>query len=52
MFKGRRRRRREVSCKLNGHDGDDNAYNNERGEVERALHLDGTISGTSDEFIK
>ncbi|WCJ22191.1 hypothetical protein M5689_004289 [Euphorbia peplus] len=40
-----RRRRRRVLCKLNP-DGDD------EDEVERALHLDGTIPGTSDEFVK
>lgn len=41
----------EVSCKLNGGGG---AADGEEGrdDVERALHLDGGIPGTSDEFVK
>ncbi|EEF39975.1 conserved hypothetical protein [Ricinus communis] len=51
-----RRRWRNVSCKLSNYneprnDGGDDA-GDEREEIERALHLDGTIPGTSDEFVK
>lgn len=41
----RRRRSMGVSCKSGTRDGDDD-------DLERALHLDGTIPGTSDEFVK
>ncbi|CAL5188665.1 unnamed protein product [Lathyrus oleraceus] len=45
--RGRTRRTKEVSCKLSGgvDDGGDE-------EVERALHMDGKIPGSSDEFLK
>ncbi|KAJ1380699.1 hypothetical protein SESBI_45780 [Sesbania bispinosa] len=45
--RGRTRRRNNVSCSLGGgSSGEDDD------EVERALHMDGTIPGTSDEFLK
>lgn len=45
--RARTRRTKEVSCKLSGgvDDGGDE-------EVERALHMDGKIPGSSDEFLK
>ncbi|KAJ6312152.1 hypothetical protein OIU76_012029 [Salix suchowensis] len=54
------RSRRRVSCRLasGGGDGDgdakeeDNSNDDGSEEVERALHLDGTIPGTSNEFVK
>lgn len=48
----RRRRLKNVSCKLgSGRDvrGEDDDGSD---EVERALHMDGTIPGTSNEFVK
>ncbi|KAG5068146.1 hypothetical protein AAZX31_01G049700 [Glycine max] len=42
--RSRRRRHVSVSCTLSGNGTDD--------EVERALHMDGAIPGTSDEFVK
>ncbi|KAK9276912.1 hypothetical protein L1049_006449 [Liquidambar formosana] len=44
----------EVCCKLSGGGGGGGAAEEDDGkdEVERALHLDGTIPGTSDEFVK
>ncbi|XVF43163.1 hypothetical protein PTKIN_Ptkin02bG0018600 [Pterospermum kingtungense] len=47
----------DCKCKFNGgdvreDDGDDDDVDREREEVERALHLDGTIPTTSDEFVK
>ncbi|XP_065860496.1 uncharacterized protein [Euphorbia lathyris] len=52
-----RRRRRRVFCKLSadGANCPEKREENDDGEgeeVERALHLDGTIPGTSDEFVK
>ncbi|KAL9389127.1 hypothetical protein Peur_017732 [Populus x canadensis] len=54
------RSRRRVSCRLASGSGDgdrdakeeDNSNDDESEEVERALHLDGTIPGTSNEFVK
>ncbi|CAK7326131.1 unnamed protein product [Dovyalis caffra] len=54
------RSRRRVSCKLSSGSGGGDAKEEEGNnsnddgseEVERALHLDGTIPGTSDEFVK
>lgn len=56
-FSGRRislsRRRHLVSCKLTGGGSDKLGGDEEESEeVERALHLDGTIPGTSDEFVR
>nr|POE57082.1 hypothetical protein CFP56_02108 [Quercus suber] len=63
FLSSRRRRRRvvEVSCNWRSSgrfsqqeensDGDDEEEK-EREEVERALHMDGTIPGTSNEFVK
>lgn len=64
----RRRRVLEVSCNWRSSgrfshqqeenssdgdgDGDDDDEEKEREEVERALHMDGTIPGTSNEFVK
>ena len=42
--RSRRRPHVSVSCTLSGNGTDD--------EVERALHMDGAIPGTSDEFVK
>ncbi|KAF9674406.1 hypothetical protein SADUNF_Sadunf10G0124000 [Salix dunnii] len=52
------RSRRRVSCRLASGSGDgdakeeDNSNDDGSEEVERALHLDGTIPGTSNEFVK
>ncbi|KAJ6982640.1 hypothetical protein NC653_025680 [Populus alba x Populus x berolinensis] len=54
------RSRRRVSCRLESGSGDgdrdakeeDNSNDDGSEEVERALHLDGTIPGTSNEFVK
>lgn len=50
------RRRHLVSCKSSGGGGggSDKVGGDEDGseEVEKALHLDGTIPGTSDEFVR
>ncbi|KDP41241.1 hypothetical protein JCGZ_15648 [Jatropha curcas] len=51
-----RRRWTRVSCKLSG-DGranrpEDDEEDDGQEEVDRALHLDGTIPGTSNEFVK
>ncbi|XP_004490115.1 uncharacterized protein [Cicer arietinum] len=43
----RTRRRKEVSCNVGG--GGDSGENE---EVDKALHMDGTIPGSSDEFLK
>uniref|UniRef100_A0A2P2NG51 Uncharacterized protein MANES_05G105900 n=1 Tax=Rhizophora mucronata TaxID=61149 RepID=A0A2P2NG51_RHIMU len=45
----RRSRRRRISCGLDEEENDDDGRSE---EVERALHLDGTIPGTSDEFLR
>ncbi|KAF5449573.1 hypothetical protein F2P56_030005 [Juglans regia] len=46
-----RRRILEVSCSLRSGAADEDDDDG-REDVERALHLDGTIPGTSDEFVK
>jgi len=46
----RTRRRKEVSCNVIGGGGGDDGGNEE--EVEKALHMDGKIPGSSDEFLK
>ena len=50
----RRGRSNDVSCSLGGDDDIQGGQNDEayEEEVERALHMDGTIPGTSDEFVK
>ncbi|OMO93321.1 hypothetical protein CCACVL1_06545 [Corchorus capsularis] len=55
--RGRLSRVVDCKCNLNGRDGrngedDDSDGFDEKEEVERALHLDGTIPGTSGEFVK
>ncbi|XVE53182.1 hypothetical protein DITRI_Ditri02bG0183400 [Diplodiscus trichospermus] len=57
--KGRLSRVVDCKCKLNGGgarkedgDGNDADFDGEKEEVERALHLDGTIPTTSGEFLK
>lgn len=49
-----RRRWRRASSRLSGGGAAEDEEENDDGseEVERALHLDGTIPGTSDEFVK
>lgn len=49
-----RRRWRRTSSRLSGGGAAEDEEENDDGseEVERALHLDGTIPGTSDEFVK
>ncbi|PKI75496.1 hypothetical protein CRG98_004166 [Punica granatum] len=51
-----RKRLPEVCCKSSrrsvGGEEDDGREEEEEEEVERALHLDGSIPGTSDEFVK
>ncbi|KAK3027388.1 hypothetical protein RJ639_040186 [Escallonia herrerae] len=49
-LKPSRSRNADVSCKFSGIGHGEEAEEDE--EVERALHLDGTIPGTSDEFVK
>ncbi|MCI15780.1 hypothetical protein A2U01_0036918 [Trifolium medium] len=44
----RTRRRKDVSCNVGGGGG----IAGEEDEVEKALHMDGTIPGSSDEFLK
>ncbi|AES96869.1 hypothetical protein MtrunA17_Chr5g0418031 [Medicago truncatula] len=46
----RTNRRKEVSCNVVGGGGADDGGNEE--EVEKALHMDGKIPGSSDEFLK
>lgn len=47
-----RRRRLEVSCKFSGQGEEGEDIEKDDEELERALQLDGTIPGTSDEFVK
>lgn len=48
-----RRRFRYVSCNFGGGGGGIKGEDDDGSEeVERALHMDGTIPGTSDEFVK
>lgn len=47
-----RRRLKGVSCNLGGGGGVKGEDDDGSEEVERALHMDGTIPGTSDEFVK
>lgn len=50
--KPHRRRLKGVSCNLGGGGGVKGEDDDESEEVERALHMDGTIPGTSDEFLR
>ncbi|KAK4261057.1 hypothetical protein QN277_004108 [Acacia crassicarpa] len=50
--KPHRRRFKGVSCNLGGGGGVKGEDDDESEEVERALHMDGTIPGTSDEFLR
>ncbi|KAI9111772.1 hypothetical protein K1719_017462 [Acacia pycnantha] len=50
--KSHRRRFKGVSCNLGGGGGVKGEDDDESEEVERALHMDGTIPGTSDEFLR
>lgn len=47
-----RRRLTQASCKLGGDGAAEEDEDGGSEEVERALHLDGSIPGTSDEFVK
>ncbi|KAL5553726.1 hypothetical protein UlMin_041127 [Ulmus minor] len=47
-----KRRWREASCKLGGGGAAEEKDDEGSEDVERALHLDGNIPGTSDEFVK
>ncbi|KAF7809088.1 uncharacterized protein G2W53_035831 [Senna tora] len=47
-----RRRFKDVSCNLGGEGGVKGEDDDGSEEVERALHMDGTIPGTSNEFVK
>ncbi|MFQ6648975.1 hypothetical protein Gotur_021214 [Gossypium turneri] len=61
-LKGRLNRVVDCKCKFNGgdarrgeedgHGGNDDDVDGEKDEVERALHLDGTIPSTSSEFLR
>nr|KJB78261.1 hypothetical protein B456_012G186400 [Gossypium raimondii] len=61
-LKGRLNRVVDCKCKFNGgdarrgeedgHGGNDDDVDGEKEEVERALHLDGTIPSTSSEFLR
>ncbi|GAV81218.1 DUF3110 domain-containing protein [Cephalotus follicularis] len=46
------RRYSQVICKSNAGDVEDNDDDDGREEVERALHLEGSIPGTSNEYVK
>lgn len=46
------RRILDVSCNMRSGAAEEEEDEEGRQEVERALHLDGTIPGTSDEFVK
>lgn len=46
------RRLKDVSCNLGGGGGVKGEDDDGSEEVERALHMDGTIPGTSNEFVK
>lgn len=50
--KSHRRRLKHVSCNLGGGEGVKGEDDDGSEEVERALHMDGTIPGTSNEFLR
>ncbi|XP_028786640.1 uncharacterized protein LOC114742582 [Neltuma alba] len=52
LAKPHRRRLKGVSCNLGGGEGVKGEDDDGSEEVERALHMDGTIPGTSDEFLR